>query len=134
MKLQEEKLTELSKLLRDSIQLYQDDRELAVNNFNDLKKQLEDVLGGGFEMSEDAKLEAEVNKALKLVFEASKKLDNVIYNVTQVIIAQLNNESREKIAEKFTAGNFIPQKPVDFQKLRNSPRKELQTPEEYEED
>lgn len=146
MNLNDDKLNELSKLLKDSIKVYEDDRAMAVQNYQDMKSQLENILEGGggsdedgdsgFEMSQDCKLEAEVNKALKLVFEASRKLDKVIFHVTNVIIAQLNNESREKIADKFQQGssNLIPNRPVDFKQLQNRGKQALEFDDEDERD
>jgi len=129
----DDKLGELSELLKKAINLYEEDRNLALKNYKDMKGQLENVLDQDFEMSQDGILEAEVNKALKLVFESSKKLDKVIFHVTNVVIAQLNNESREKIADKFQAGGgLIPNKPVDFNKLRGSRHQEIEFEDEDE--
>lgn len=119
MGLQDEKLNELSNLLKESIDLYRADRDLALKHYKDIKSQLENVLDQEFEMSQDGILESESNKALKLVFDASKKLDKVIYYISNVVIAQLNNESREKIATSLASGGMIPSKPVDFKQLRN---------------
>ncbi len=111
------KLNELSELLKEGLCIYRQDREIALKNYNDLKRQLSNILEGDFEMSEEAKLEAECNKALKLVMDASKRYDEVVRRVTEIISKQLENESREKISKNL--GGLIPNRPVDF---RNLPR------------
>jgi len=111
------KLNELSELLKEGLCIYRQDREIALRNYNDLKSQLSKILEGDFEMSEEAKLEAECNKALKLVMDASKRYDEVVRRVTEIISKQLENESREKISKNL--GGLIPRHPVDF---RNLPR------------
>lgn len=111
------KLNELSDLLKEGLTIYRQDREIALKNYNDLKRQLSNILEGDYEMSEEAKLEAECNKALKLVMDASKRYDEVVRRVTEIISKQLENESREKISKNL--GGLIPRHPVDF---RNLPR------------
>ncbi len=130
----DQKLNKLSELLQESISIYRTDRDRAVEHFNDMKSQLSAILSGPFEMSEEAALERECNKALKLVFESSKRLDEVIKRVTELIITQLNNESKEKIVQNM--GNMIPDGAVNFNALRNrrSGQKELNYDEEDCED
>ncbi len=114
------KLNELSDLLKEGLTIYRQDREIALKNYNDLKRQLSNILEGDYEMSEEAKLEAECNKALKLVMDASKRYDEVVRRVTEIVSKQLENESREKISKNL--GGLIPRHPVDFRNLpsRNS--------------
>ena len=134
MKFENEHLTELSALLTKAISLYEADRDLALQHYQDMKKQLVSVLNQDFEMSQDGILESELNKALKLVFESSKKLDKVIFHVANVVVSQLNNESREKIADKFQGGggSLIPNKPVDFARLRGANKQSIEYNEEDE--
>lgn len=112
-----EQLDRLSGLLENLLGIFNHDRSLAIQNYNDLKGQLDRILSNGFEISEDAKLESEINKALKLVFESSKKLETVIETISKILIQQLNNESREKIATTLTDGGLIPTKPVNIHAL-----------------
>jgi len=117
----EEKLKKLSGLLEESICIYRSDRDRAIAHYDDLKRQLANILNGPFEMSEEAALERECNKALKLCFESSKRLDDVIKHVTDVIMTQLNNETREKVAKQLAgSGGGFPSKPVNFNQLKNS--------------
>jgi len=98
MRNKENDVDELTNLLRKSIEIYEKDRKLAIQNYEDLEKQLEVILDNGFEMSEEAKLEKEKNNALKLVIESGKRLDNAITTISKIIITQLNGESRERAA------------------------------------
>lgn len=128
MNFQNEKFEELSKLLKDALAVYEADRELAIKNYNDMKKQLENVLDQDFEMSQDGILEAKVNDALKLVFAASSKLDKVISQVSGIIKIQMTNESREKIAQTFSqggTGNLIPKGAVNFREIQQRKQQEL---------
>lgn len=117
------KLDELSGLLKESIAMCKEDRKMAIENYKDLRDQLDSILARDMESSEDGKVEAEVNKALKLVFESGKRMENVISAITKILVTQLANESREKVAANiFGGGNFNPHKqivnqPVDLNKL-----------------
>lgn len=133
MNFQNEKFEELSKLLKDALAVYEADRALAIKNYNDMKKQLDNILEQDFEMSQDGIIESKVNDALKLVFAASSKLDKVISQVSGIIKTQMLNESREKIAQTFSqggTGNLIPNKPVNFREIQQRKQQEL----EYDED
>jgi len=133
MNFQNEKFEELSKLLKDALAVYEADRDLAIQNYKDMKSQLQSVLDQDFEMSQDGILEAKVNDALKLVFAASAKLDKVISQVSGIIKIQMTNESREKIAQTFSqggTGNLIPKGAVNFREIQQRKQQELS----YEED
>jgi hypothetical protein len=133
------KLERLSDLLQKSLEIYEQDRCRAIDNYNLLRAQLEKVYGDpddsddniGAHMSEDALLERAVNDALKIVIKASDKLDKVITTVREVVITQLNNENRSRIA-KTIGGSFIPRKPVDFAELRG--KRELEYNNDEDED
>ena len=105
-----EELSELSILLKRAISLYEEDRKMAVTNYNDFKHQLSRVLMQSFEMSEEAKLEKEVNTAMSLVFKSGERLDSVIQIISKVIIQQLNNENRKEVAAIITSGGNDPTK------------------------
>lgn len=110
-----EHLQELTNLLRENINIYRSDRDMAVANYKSLKEQMDEIIGEKHLMSEDAALEKQLNTALGLVFKASERLDGVIKIVTQIIMTQVNTESRERIAN--TLKDSIPNKPVDFSHL-----------------
>jgi hypothetical protein len=117
-----ENLEELTKLLRESINMCREDRKAAKANYEALRKQLDDILERGMESSEDGRVEQEVNKSLKLVFEAAQRADKVIDSITKILVVQLNNESRERVANSLIGGNFPGSKqivtgPVDIKML-----------------
>jgi hypothetical protein len=126
-----EELTELSTLLRRAIQLYEEDRAMAVHHYDDFKHQLARITMAGFEMSEECKMEKEVNTALSLVFKSGERLDSVIQTISKVIIQQLNNENRKEVATIISSGGDDPTKkkiinsPVDIKNLLSEGNKEI---------
>ena len=118
------KISELTDLLRESIVMCREDRKLAKNNHESLRKQLDNILDTGVEGSEEGKIEAEVNKSLKLVFDSGSRMESVIAAITKVLIAEMANTSRETIASNiFGGGNFNPRQivkgPIDIKQLMN---------------
>jgi len=106
----EDQLNELTVLLKQAIALYAEDRKIAIENYEDFRKQLDDILSVQ-DQSEEAGIEGEVNKALKLVFESGKRLDAVIQTVAKIIMTQMHSESREKAAALIAGKD--PTKPID---------------------
>ena len=96
---------ELVTLLRRSLALCEENRTMAVANYNALKSQLDNVTSVA-EMSEEGKLECEVNRALKLVFDSGIKMDNVIKTISSVLIAQLNADARIEVADRLSGGGI----------------------------
>lgn len=129
MNFQDDKFDELSKLLKEALDVYKADRALAIKNYEAMQEQLKNVLDQDFEMSQDGILENGVNEALKLVLAASAKLDRVIAQVSGIIKTQMKNESREKIAQSFleggSGGAFIPNKPVSFKDIQQRKQQKL---------
>lgn len=111
----DERLEGLVNLLKKNISIYEDDRGRAINNYETLKGQLDKIHDLDIHCTDECKLEAETNKALKLVFDSSNRLDKVIDTITKVMITQLNNESREKVADYIK--DSIPKSPVNFNDL-----------------
>lgn len=66
-------------------------------------------------MSEDGKIESEMNRALDLLFKSSNKLETVIKTITTITISQLNNESRERVAKVLV--DRVPDKAIDFDEM-----------------
>ena len=113
-----EKISQLTKLLQQSIALYEEDRKLAIQNYESLRDQRDHVVNElNLEMSEEGKLEKEMNTALKLVFESGKRLDQMIETLSKLMITQLNNEARERIAGTLAGSERTVQKPVDLREL-----------------
>ena len=113
-----EKAEKITELLQSAIDTAEKDRNLALSNYKDLKAQLDAITGSlGLHMSEDGKLEMQVNTALKLVFQSSERLDKVIKITSDIMINQLNNLTKEKIAKTFATAREITG-PVDIEKFK----------------
>lgn len=96
------RVEEAEKLLKRIVSIFEEDRALALENYNKIKEQHENVLeNGDFEMSEEGILETARSSALALVFKSGDRLDKVMKTTTEIMISQLNNSSREKIAKEF---------------------------------
>ena len=111
----------LSELLERVITLYEADRAMAETNYNNFRVQLDKILELGMESSEDGKVEAEVNKALKLMFDSASRLQGVIDTVSRVIIANLNNDAKKEVAAMFNPGGGL--KKVNIASLIDGPRR-----------
>lgn len=113
-----EKAEKITELLQKAIETAEHDRTLALNNYKDLKAQLDAITGSlGLHMSEECSLEKEINTALKLVFQSSERLDKVIKITSDIMINQLNNLTKEKIAKTFATAREITG-PVDIEKFK----------------
>jgi len=121
------RLDELTDLLRDSIKLCKEDRKLAKDNYDALRSQLDNIIDSGMESSEDGRIEQETNRALKLVFESGTRMESVINTITKILVAQLNAESRERVAANIFGNNggFNPKqivnKAIDLRGLLDEP-------------
>lgn len=113
---QNDKLDKLTKLLEKALKIYEEDRALSIKNYNKFREQLDNILSQEFEMSQEGRLEAEVNKALKHVFDSGQRLDNVINAVKNILVNQMHSESREKIAKEIF-GNGRLGGPADIRQL-----------------
>lgn len=116
-----EKAEQVTKLLNDAIDLYKEDRGIALKNYNALKTQYERITDPDGEiqmdMSEEGKLEKELNVSVGLIFKSGERLEKVIRICADIMINQLNNFSREKIAEKFVQIKQIAG-PVDITEIK----------------
>ena len=95
---------DLTKLLLETINVFKEDRKLAKDNYDALRTQLDNILDKDLEGSEEYRLEAAVNMALKLVFASAERLESVVESITKITIANLTNESRERVAQTFIGG------------------------------
>jgi hypothetical protein len=107
-------LDKLVALLERTLAIYEEDRNRAIENYDNIQKQLDNILDDAH-MSEDGKIETELNKALDLVFKSSNKLETVIKTITNITISQLNNESRERVAKVLV--DRVPDKAIDFDEM-----------------
>jgi hypothetical protein len=112
----------LIKLLEDSVNLYKKDREMAIENYNALRAQL-DYITKSQDMSEEGVIEAQVNKALENVFKSGQRLDNVIQTLSKILINSIHADSKIQAARAFSGmigqNEKIIDKPVDLTKLLN---------------
>ncbi len=113
-------LSQLTEKLFEVIEIFKEDRAMAKRNYDEISAQLEKITEIAH-MSEDAKLEKEKNVALKLVFESANRLETVIKTLTEILINQMNTESRERIAKNLIAvtdpNKQIPQGAIDLTKI-----------------
>jgi len=118
-------LEKLIELLEEAIDLYRRDRTMAIDNYDQFRDQLDNILKTGMESSEEGKIEKEVNIALRSVFESAKRLDSVIMTVTKILVTQLNTESRERTAGILAGKNneYI-DAPVNISKLLENKKEE----------
>ena len=99
-------IAQLTKLLEETIGMFRENRAMAKKNHENLRDQLDNILAQGLEGSEESRLEKELNISLKLVFESGSRMEAVIESLTKILIASMNNESRERVASNIFGGNF----------------------------
>jgi restriction endonuclease Mrr len=108
-------IQQLVDLLTRSLQLFEEDRQLALTNYNNLRSQMDSILEEDAHMSEEGSMERLLNDAVSLVFKSSQKLEAVINTITKITINELNNESRERVAQSLSGS--MPKGPVSFNQL-----------------
>lgn len=101
----EVRLNKISELMEESLTIFRKDKKLAMQNYDQLRSQLNDLLETGIEMSEEGKLEKQVNEAFKIYIMAGKKLDDTINALNKILITQLNNQTKLQVANKLSEGN-----------------------------
>lgn len=101
----EVRLNKISELMEESLTIFRKDKKLAMQNYDQLRSQLDDLLETGIEMSEEGKLEKQVNEAFKIYIMAGKKLDDTINALNKILITQLNNQTKLQVANKLSEGN-----------------------------
>jgi hypothetical protein len=111
----------LIELLEDSVALYKKDRQMAVDNYEMLRDQLKQITTTQ-EMSEEGKLEKEVNMALKNVFLSGERLDAVIQALSKILIGSMHAQARVQAAQAFNgmangAHEKVITAPIDITKL-----------------
>jgi len=119
------RVEEVEKLLKRVISIFEEDRNLALENYEKIKEQHENCLeNGDFEMSEEGILETARTSALSMVFKSGERLDKVMKTTAEIMITQLNNMSRERIAkemkfdpQKSKPKSFLPIEQIKKQKL-----------------
>ena len=104
-------ISQLTDKLFEVIEIFKEDRKMAKKNYEDISFQLDKITEIAH-MSEDAKLEKEKNIALKLVFDSASRLEMVVKTLTEILINQMNAESRERIAKHLASGSGDPNKQI----------------------
>lgn len=112
----ETEVYELNALLKESLQIYRDNRDMAKKNYETLKKQ-HSVIIMAAEMSEEGALERELNIAMKVVVDSGKHLDNVIQTISKLLTTQLNNDAKLRIADKVIDGSQKLTAPININRL-----------------
>jgi len=121
-------LSQLTDKLFEVIEIFKEDRQLALDNYKDISAQMDKILEVAHS-SEDAKLEKEKNVALKLVFDSANRLEMVVKTLTEILVNQMNAESRERIAKHLASGagdpsKQIPSGAIDLTKISYKKEKE----------
>lgn len=121
------KLDKLIQLLERTLSIFEEDRALAMKNYKAFEEQMESIFADDALMSEEGKIEQQRNKALELVLKSADRLETVLKTITNITIQELNNESRERIADKLQGS--IPNKPISFKDVlysSNEEKKEIE--------
>jgi len=121
-------IDKLTQKIEEVITIFRHDRQLALDNYKDISAQMDKILEVAH-CSEDAKLEKEKNVALKLVFDSASRLEMVVKTLTEILVNQMNAESRERIAKHLASGagdpsKQIPSGAIDLTKISYKKEKE----------
>ena len=112
---EEANIKKLVELLEKTIAIFEADRIMALENYNRFKEQLDTIIEQDAIMSEDGIIEERMNRALELVFKSSTKLEAVINTITKIMINEVNNESRERVAKSLSG--IQQNKPLSFKDI-----------------
>jgi glutaminase len=93
-------LQRIQEMLEDAIKKFEEDRNIALNNYMFLKERLEEIYEEGIPMSEEGRLECEVNIALNTYMNTAKRLEKIIDIVSKMFNNQMNNKTKLIVADK----------------------------------
>lgn len=110
----EEEESQLTQLLEKTLSMHEADRQLALDNYNMLKRQYESIVAL-VEMSESGAVEKAMNDSLSLVFKSGERLDKVIQLISKMLMTNMTNDSRERMAKTFS--NRTINQPVNIRGL-----------------
>ena len=100
-----DELQQLTLLIQKSITLFEEDRAIAIKNFDDIEAQLNEALvESEWGYTDGSKLEEAKNKAMEIVIKTGDRLQKAIESLSKIIITNLNNENRLQVANKLTLG------------------------------
>lgn len=86
-------LNKLSKLLEDSIDLVNKNRDIAIRHKKSLEDQLNEYKSNGFIMSEDGIIEGEITKTVKIISESSRAMREPIIALTKLLQTKITADS-----------------------------------------
>ena len=102
---QRDDLEKLTELISRTLELFEEDRTLAKENYDSIDAQLAEALvESEWGYTDGAKLEAEKNKSVDLYMKAGDRLTKAIEAMSKIVITNLNNENRLQVASKLTLG------------------------------
>lgn len=105
-------LNKLSTLLENSIAIMEENRKMAIENYNYFKAILETTHSANETISEDGVIEKATNESMKLVIESAKTLESPISALTKILTAKM---SADAIKESVRNGVI---KPIDIESFK----------------
>lgn len=121
---QAQTLEQLTRLLEKCIKIFEEDRKLATDNYNNFCEQLE-AIKADFQMSDGGAIEAATNNALDKVIKTGYRLEKVLQIVSTITLQIMRQESQERIAKIVTGGggNNAITHTVDIKQLMDSQKR-----------
>jgi len=111
-------LQRIQEMLEDAIRKFEEDRTIALNNYNFLKDRLEEIYEEGMPMSEEGRMECEINIALTTYMNTAKRLEKIIDIVSKMFNNQMNNKTKLIVADKLIGdGQMKLNAPADLRSL-----------------
>lgn len=111
-------LERIQAMLEDAISKFEEDRNLAKANYDFLKDRLEEIYEEGMAMSEEGRMECELNIALTTYMNTAKRLEKIIDIVSKMFNNQMNNKTKLIVADKLIGdGQMKLNGPADLKNL-----------------
>jgi hypothetical protein len=106
-------LDKLSNLLENSIAIMEENRKMAIQNYNYFKSILETTHESNETISEDGVIEKATNESMKLVIDSAKTLESPIAALTKILTAKM---SADAIKDASKNGKVIG--PIDIERFK----------------
>lgn len=112
-------LQRIQEMLEDAITKFNEDRDIALTNYNFLKDRLEEIYDSGIPMSEEGSMEREMNIALTTYMNTAKRLEKIIDIVSKMFNNQMNNKTKLIVADKLIGNDDrrLVDGPIDIKNL-----------------
>lgn len=102
-------LSKLSSLMERSISIMEQNRKMAISNYDYFKKVMESTHLGQETISEDGVMEKACNDAMKLVIDSAKVMEGTINTLSKILTAKMHTDAiRDSVGAK----------PVDLERFR----------------